>query len=154
MSTYRELSLEGASAVDLVVALYDGIIRFLYAACDACDRDDVTGRRIAVKRALDIIIHLQARLRMDIGGRPAAVLSEFYASVFAQILQGSQAASRSKFEQAIECVRNVREAWKQIAASPDPQPEQETAFASIEAPQPTPQQALELDTVGSSGWTA
>lgn len=115
MDGYREHALDGASAVDLVVALYDGIIRFLYAACDAVDRGDEPGRRIAVKRALDIIIHLQARLRMDVGGAPAESLSEFYAATFAQILQGSQAASRAKFESAIACVRNVRNAWRQVA---------------------------------------
>lgn len=115
MDNYRIRSLEGASAVDLVVALYDGIIRFLYSAAEAVDRGDVTGRRAAVKRALDIIIHLQARLRMDIGGAPAQALSEFYASVFAQILQASQSASLLKFEHAIHCVQNVRDAWKQVA---------------------------------------
>ena len=119
MSTYREHSLEGASAVDLVVALYDGILRFLYAAGEAADRGDAVARRVAVKRALDIIIHLQARLRMDVGGRPAQVLSEFYASIFAQILQASQSASRAKFEHAIDCVRNVRDAWRQVARDPD-----------------------------------
>ncbi|HWT67025.1 MAG TPA: flagellar export chaperone FliS [Terracidiphilus sp.] len=115
MSTYREHLLEGSSAVDLVVALYDGIIRFLYTAADAVDRGDVQARRAAVKRAFDIIIHLQARLRMDIGGSPAQALSEFYASIFAQILQASQSASREKFEHVIECVRNVRDAWRQVA---------------------------------------
>ena len=115
MGSYPNCALDGASAVDLVVALYDGIIRFLYAACDAVDRGDETGRRAAVKRALDIIIHLQARLRMDVGGAPAEALSEFYASTFAQILQGSQSASRAKFEHAIACVRNVRDAWRQAA---------------------------------------
>jgi flagellin-specific chaperone FliS len=72
MNSYQEHALDGASAVDLVVALYDGILRFLYAAVEAVDRGDETGRRIAVKRAMDIIIHLQARLRMDVGGRPRA----------------------------------------------------------------------------------
>jgi flagellar protein FliS len=115
MGGYQEHALDGASAVDLVVALYDGIIRFLYTACDAVDRGDETGRRAAVKRALDIIIHLQARLRMDVGGAPAEALSEFYAATFAQILQGSQSASRAKFESAIACVRNVRDAWRQVA---------------------------------------
>jgi flagellar protein FliS len=115
MGNYREHALEGASAVDLVVALYDGMIRFLYAAIDAVERGDAEGRRAEVKRALDIIIHLQARLRMDVGGRPAQALSEFYASIFAQILQGSQSASRAKFEHAIDCVRNVRDAWRQVA---------------------------------------
>lgn len=115
MGSYQEHALDGASAVDLVVALYDGIIRFLYAAVDAVDREDVTARRAAVKRALDIIIHLQARLRMDVGGRPAQALSEFYASIFAQILQASQSASKAKFEHAIDCVRNVRDAWREVA---------------------------------------
>jgi flagellar protein FliS len=118
MGSYQEHALEGASAVDLVVALYDGIIRFLHAACAAVERGDAVERRVAVKRALDIIIHLQARLRMDVGGRPAQALSEFYASVFAQILQASQSASRQKFEHAIDCVRNVRDAWKQVARDP------------------------------------
>ncbi len=76
----------------------------------------------AVKRALDIIIHLQARLRMDVGGKPAVALSEFYASIFAQILQASQSASNQKFEHAIECVRNVRDAWRQVAKDPEVNP--------------------------------
>jgi flagellar protein FliS len=85
-----------------------------------------------VKRALDIIIHLQARLRMDVGGRPAQVLSEFYASIFAQILQASQSASRQKFEHTIECVRNVRDAWRQVAKDPEvnPAPLQMSALQS------------------------
>ena len=119
MSSYREHALEGASAVDLVVALYDGMIRFLYAAIAAVERGQTEERRIAVKRALDIIIHLQARLRMDVGGRPAQALSEFYASVFAQILQASQAASKDKFEHAIDCVRKVRDAWREVSKDPD-----------------------------------
>ena len=115
MSSYQSSVLEGASGLELVVALYDGILRFLYAACDAVDRGDTVARRGAVKRALDIIIHLQARLRMDAGGKPAEALSDFYASIFAQILQASQAASRSKFRHAIECVREVRDAWRLAA---------------------------------------
>ncbi|HLI03090.1 MAG TPA: flagellar protein FliS, partial [Terracidiphilus sp.] len=64
MGNYREHALDGASAVELVVALYDGILRFLNEAAEAVDRGDAARRRAAVKRALDIVIHLQARLRM------------------------------------------------------------------------------------------
>jgi len=108
MGSYQEHALESASAVELVVALYDGIIRFLYAATAAVERGDEAGRRIAVKRAMDIIIHLQARLRMDVGGRPAQALSEFYATMFSQILQASQSASLAKFEHAIGCAECAR----------------------------------------------
>ncbi len=115
MSTYQQHTLEGASPVELVVALYDGIVRFLYSAIAAVEAGDAHARRSAVKRALDILIHLQARLRMDIGGRPAEVLSEFYASVFALILQASQASSAERFEEVIGYIRNVRDAWRQVS---------------------------------------
>lgn len=115
MTDYQQHCLEGASAVDLVIALYEGMIRFLYAASEASDRGDVESRRAAVKRALNIIIHLQARLRMDIGGRPAKALSEFYVAIFATILQASQSASRPKFDHAIDCIRTVRDAWRRVA---------------------------------------
>jgi len=122
MGSYQQYALEGASAVDLVVALYDGIIRFLYAASDAAERGDEAGRREAVKRAMDIIVHLQARLRMDVGGTPAKALSEFYASIFAQVLQASQSNSKPKFDHSIDCVRNVRDAWREVARDPEVNP--------------------------------
>jgi flagellar protein FliS len=119
MDPYQTRSLEGASGLDLTVALYDGIIRFLHCAIDAVESGDANQRRVAVKRALDIVIHLQATLKMDIGGKPAEALAEFYTAVFALILQGSQANSKEKFENAIECVRNVRDAWRLAARDPE-----------------------------------
>jgi flagellar protein FliS len=59
---------------------------------------------------------------VDVGGRPALALSEFYASIFAQILQASQSASRPKFEHTIDCVRNVRDAWREVARDPSVNP--------------------------------
>jgi flagellar protein FliS len=155
MGMYQEHALEGASAVELVVALYDGILRFLYAASTAVERGDATGRRMAVKRALDIIIHLQARLRMDVGGRPAQVLSEFYASIFAQILQASQSASQQKFEHAIECVRNVRDAWRQVARG-EGVPAADSSGEPTPATVPLPNRAgsPERDAATAAHWTA
>jgi len=151
MSTYQEHSLDGASPVDLVVALYDGIIRFLYAAIGAVERRDVRGRRVAVKRALAILIHLQARLRMDIGGRPAEVLSEFYASMFALILQASVGNSTERFEEVIGFVRTIRDTWRQVAAetpreTPQTAPVGKPRMVRISPPPVEPESA--------SRWTA
>jgi flagellar protein FliS len=149
MAGYREHALEGAAAVDLVVALYDGIIRFLYAAIAAVERGDADARRAAVKRALDIIIHLQARLRMDIGGRPAQALGEFYVAIFAEILQGSQSASTTKFQHAIECVRNVRDAWREVAHDPSANFDAAPALTM-----PSRSAAEPVETSSGSSWTA
>ncbi len=119
MDGYRTRALEGASGIELTVALYDGIVRFMYNAIDAVDRGDTVQRRYAVKRAMNIVIHLQATLNMEQGGKPAEVLGEFYTAMFALMLQGSQASSREKFEQVIACVMNVREAWIQTMRNPN-----------------------------------
>jgi flagellar protein FliS len=108
---YREQSLQGAGGVELIIALYDGAIRFLYRAVDCVEGDDIRGRREAVKKAVDIFMYLQARLRPDVGGRPAAALSDFYASMFTLTLEASAAASVPKLMDVIGFVRNVREAW-------------------------------------------
>lgn len=115
---YQEQALAGATGVDLIVSLYDGWLRFLYRASAAVEADDVIERRYAVKRALDILMYLEARLRPDIGGAPAAALSDFYAAMFTMTLEASHAASSHDLQAVIACVRNVREAWIVVARDP------------------------------------
>lgn len=116
MNEYQTHVLEGAAPVELTIALYDGIIRFMNQAIDAVEQNDSDRRRAAVKRAMDIVMHLQVTLDRNRGGQPAEALTEFYTAMFALMLQGSQANSRQKFEQVISDVKNVREAWKQALA--------------------------------------
>lgn len=151
MNPYQTRSTEGLSGVEQTLALYDGIIRFLYRAIDAVERGDVNGRRAAVKRALDIVIHLQATLRTDVGGKPAEALAEFYLAVFALILQGSQRASAEKFLHAIECVKNVRGAWRQILNDPAAM---EAAAIASGPPQAVPNPYAGAHGSESAGWTA
>lgn len=118
-TTYQQQALAGATGVELVVALYDGAIRFLYRAMQCAEDGDVRGRRLAVKRVLDIFIHLQARLRPDQGADVADSLADFYAAMFNMTLEASHSASKDQFEKVIACVRNVREAWIVVARDPE-----------------------------------
>src|ERR1700745_3003558 len=108
---YQQRAIAGMNPVELIVALYDGMVRFLYRAIEAIEAGNVPERRIAIKRTLDILMYLQSRLRMDVGGSSAKALSEFYAAVFALCLEGSRLASADRLQEAIACVRDVREAW-------------------------------------------
>ena len=123
MNAYKAQSLEGASPVEITIALYDGIVRFMNQAIEAVEQNDADQRRAAVKRAMDIVMHLQVTLDRKQGGKPAEALTEFYTAMFALMLQGSQANSKQKFEQVIANVRNVREAWKQALAGAQAAPE-------------------------------
>ena len=117
--SYQDQSLSGATGVELVVALYDGAIRFLYRAMQCVEEDDVRGRRIAVKKVLDILTYLQARLRPDLGGTVAASLADFYATMFTMTLEASHLESKEQFKDVIGFVRNVREAWVVVARDPE-----------------------------------
>ena len=118
-TSYQQQALAGATGVQLVVALYDGLIRFLYRAMQCVEERDVHGRRVAVKKALDVLMYLQARLRPDIGGSVAASLADFYSTMFTMTLEASHLESREQFEEVIALVRNVREAWVVVARDPE-----------------------------------
>ncbi len=116
---YQEEALAGATGVELVIALYDGAMRFLHRAIECLEGQDVGGRRLAVKKTLDILMYLQARLRPDVGGSTAAALSDFYAEMFTMALEASHAESAEQFQEVILCIRNVRDAWVVVARDPE-----------------------------------
>jgi flagellar secretion chaperone FliS len=117
-TSYEEKSLTGATGVELIIALYDAAIRFLYRAIQCIEEEDVHGRRIAVKKTIDILMYLQARLRPELGPAPAKALSDFYAAMFTMILEASHVVSKTRLEESIACIRNVRGAW--VIAARDP----------------------------------
>src|SRR3984893_4204286 len=115
---YQQQALAGATGVELIVALYDGLIRFLYRAMQCVEENDVHGRRVAVKKVLDVLMYLQARLRPDVGGTVAASLADFYSTMFTMTLEASHLESKEQFQEVISLVRNVREAWVVVARDP------------------------------------
>jgi len=120
-TAYQQQALRSANGVELVIALYDGAVRFLYRAIQSVEENDQIGRRVAVNRAIEIIMYLQARLRPDVGGKPAASLADFYTAMFTMTLEASHHVSKEQFEEVIACIRNVREAWAVVALDPEAQ---------------------------------
>ncbi len=117
--SYRQHALASANPIELVVALYDGAIRFLRQAMAAAERNDVHGRRQSVKRALDIYLHLQSRLRYDVDREVAAAFSQFYTEMFRHTLRVSATNSREGFEQVIARIDQVKQAWRTVAHDPE-----------------------------------
>ena len=117
--SYQQQAIVGATGMDLVVALYDAALRSLHRARRCVLEDDTIGRRLAVKKVVDILMYLQARLRPDVGGAAAASLSDFYAAMFTLTLEASHIESAEGFDEVIACVRNVRDAWIIVARDPE-----------------------------------
>ena len=116
---YQQQAIAGMNPVELIVALYDGMVRFLYQAIAAIEHRDAAERRRSIARVLEILMHLQSRLRMDVGGESAKALAEFYTAIFALCLEGSRLDSGERLREAIGCIRDVREAWNVAARDPE-----------------------------------
>src|SRR5258708_26480155 len=80
---------------------------------------DVDGGGVGVKKVIDILMYLQARLRPDVGGTVAASLGDFYSTMFTLTLEASHLESKEQFQDVISFVRNVREAWVVVARDPE-----------------------------------
>ena len=151
---YQQQAIAGMNPVELIVALYDGMVRFLYRAIEAIEAGNVRERRIAIKRTLDILMHLQSRLRMDVGGSSAKSLSEFYAAIFALCLEGSRLASPERLKEAIACVRDVREAWSIVSKDPDVIRFLAKEQGKHEVRVTTPPPPVSISEEAASSWTA
>lgn len=151
--SYQQQAIAAMNPVELIVALYDGMIRFLRRAIAAIESHNPRDRRLAIGRVLEILMHLQSRLRMEIGGNSARALSEFYASIFALCLEGSRLDSPERLREAIGCIRDVREAWSTAAHDPDVlrllpgERSPKTPIVSAQTSTPVPENL-------SSNWTA
>ncbi|MBV8629589.1 MAG: flagellar protein FliS [Silvibacterium sp.] len=151
---YQQQAIAGMNPVELVVALYDGMVRFLYRAIAGIEAGNVRERRLAVKKTLDILMHLQSRLKMEVGGSSAKALSEFYAAIFALCIEGSRLASAERLREAIGCIRAVREAWQLAAKDPEVARllARERARQAVRVPTPPP--SIPNSGEARTSWTA
>lgn len=113
---YHKVQVESQSPLENVVALYDGMLRFLHAALDAAVAGNHDARREALSRALAIACELQAVLNMDAGGGVAQSLDQLYAHLITSIVAANREGSAPAIEACIDLVRPVRDAWAQAAA--------------------------------------
>jgi flagellar protein FliS len=126
--TYRQLAVQGATPVGLIVMLYDGAISAMQRAISAMEAHDIEKRCAHLNRVLGIIIQLEGVLDLERGGEVAQTLKRFYVHARARLLQASVENSQEILASLAQQFSIVREAWQQV----------ETAGSSSGTPAPTP----------------
>jgi flagellar protein FliS len=117
IATYQHVQVTSRSPLELVVMLYDGAIQALRQAHDALDRRDLVTKRATIRKALQIVQHLQSSLNMEDGGEVAANLDIVYRDVITRVLDGNVRLDPAPLRDAIALLETVREAWYTIAAA-------------------------------------
>src|SRR5258708_12211409 len=77
-TAYRENEVRGATAIRLVVLLYEQLVQDLSQALQAIEQNDIELRTKRINHAILVIGHLQSPLDFAHGGKVAQDLNHFY----------------------------------------------------------------------------
>jgi flagellar protein FliS len=112
------MDIEGASAVERVIMLYEVLVRDLKRVIDALAARSIEDRVNQSNHALDVLQELESMLDMDNGGSTAKDLSRFYSHVRAKILEVQLKQDPAIMERQIGMVAELREGWVAAMAVP------------------------------------
>jgi flagellar protein FliS len=115
--SYRESAILTAPPQRLVVMLYDGAHRFLYQAAAAmrAGQADVSSDRL--RRAEDIVSHLQSTLDMS-QGEISHRLDAIYRFCLQQLAQARVRKQPERIDDVMRLLGELRDAWNEISSRP------------------------------------
>ena len=112
--TYRENDVRGATAVRLVVLLYEQLVQDLTHAAQAFEQNEIELRTKYINHAILVIGHLQSPLDFANGGKVAEDLDRFYNVLRQNLVQVQFYPSKAGLGQLITDVLAVRESWIEV----------------------------------------
>jgi flagellar secretion chaperone FliS len=114
-AAYRQTHVQSSSPLELVVLLYDGLLKHLIATRDAADRRDLIAKRDHLSRTFAILGELQSTLNMAEGGEIAASLDALYTYVTGRLSDFNVNGERSALDEVERLITPLRNAWAEIA---------------------------------------
>ncbi len=117
-SRYRGVQLNTASPAQLVVMLYDGVLRFVGEADEAYGRDDRARAGDRIGRAMAIIDELAATLDPTHAPELAENLLSLYGFCKRRLFDANLGRDRKALADVTASLTPLRDAWATVAAKP------------------------------------
>ena len=117
VNAYRRTSVSTADPMDIVIALYDGLLRNLNAAQLAFEESKRAEAGERLGKALAIVNELDASLDTKVGGEFSQQLSTLYAWFQQELLTASLKSDATKLAPVVQMVSELREAWHVAATT-------------------------------------
>ena len=108
---YTQRTVQTATPGQLVVMLYDGMIRFFTQARAAMESGDVQTMNERVGRGLAIVTELRCSLNLEAGGQIASNLDALYDFAFRRIVDGQIQHEASIIGEVVSVLDPIRDAW-------------------------------------------
>jgi flagellar secretion chaperone FliS len=147
---YQEAAVRNASAIDLVVMLYDILASDLSGAIEAIEAGNVELRGAKLKHGFLVLQQLEGTLNMEEGGDLAANMSRFYSMLRGQMMKAQIQQDAAVLREVIQLLFSVREAWVELSNRLTTS--SESAVAKVSSPAPGP--AQDSEQVQTASWKA
>lgn len=138
---YQEAAARNASAIELVIMLYDILVRDLHGAIEAMEADNIEARTAKLKHGFLVLQQLEGTLPMDEDGDLAAGMSRFYSMLRAQMMKAQVEQDPEILQELIQLLFSVREAWVEVNSRPGVAAEVSMAPMPSSKPTPEPEQS-------------
>lgn len=113
---YRQTAALSSEPVELVVVLYDMLLKDIRDALLALSAGNIERRAEAIRHGMLVLQQLQGSIDRERGGIVAENLDRFYNFTRSKLLEGQIKASAEIFEQQILFVASIRDAWRAVGA--------------------------------------
>ncbi len=110
-NAYQQAAVQSASAIELVIMLYDVLARDLTDGIAAQEAGNIESRTKALKHALLVLQQLEGSLDMNAGGELATSLARLYSMSRRQIMEAQAKQDPAILRQTLQLLQDAREAW-------------------------------------------
>jgi flagellar protein FliS len=117
---YKKNKVVTASGVELIVQLYDGIIKNIHLARsiltkgDTLTFDEIKEKGKVISKAMNIVTGLADSLDMEKGGDISINLSKLYEFINMRLLNANLNNDPAMLDEALRVLYELREAWEGI----------------------------------------
>ena len=139
--SYRRVATQTAPPGQLVLMLYEGVLRFLDQALAGFEKEDPAEFNATISnnvlRAQEIIRELDRSLNLSLGGELAVQLRRLYDYFDRRLMQSNVRKEKDGIREVIGRVSTLRNAWASMlrgesAPLENPGPEQELVTAAAQ----------------------
>ncbi len=112
---YQATAIETGSPVDLVVRLYQGVIRFTERGANAVQARNIEGAHESFTRAEAIVRELAGTLNFERGGEIAPNLMAVYDYALGRLVEANCQKRVEPAHEVVELFRSLLTAWQEVA---------------------------------------
>jgi flagellar secretion chaperone FliS len=116
-AAYQHTHVQSSSPLELVVLLYNGLLKNVVAAREAASRADLFAKRDHLSRAFAILSELQSTLNMNEGGDIAVQLDALYTYATGRLSDFNVNGDRAALDEVERLLTPLRDAWSEIATA-------------------------------------